>query len=120
MIEVVAQMTWRVHAGTIEGVGGLDGQLTWCRIGDREFYVRENIRVDHFNVSGNERWGMKIGTSPIKRPQVLELACVSGCWTWTAEMVHACDAMGRPVRKNRLFTADWARRQFWKIHFRKK
>lgn len=114
MIEVLATATWQVHRGTIGTQGGIDGRLTKCRVGRTVFYVRENVAMDRFHMSSNERQGLKRGSVSRRHPQILELLAPPKLWDALAELVAGADGLKRPVRKNRNFTRAWAERQFAK------
>jgi hypothetical protein len=108
---VLDQVPWTVHWGGIDNPsGGLEGQLTKCRLGDTVFYVRENIAFmgGHFMVSSGERMGWKQGRLSGRHAQILELAAPEHDWERIAAVVQGADALKRPVRKNRRFTAKWA------------
>jgi len=94
--------------------GGLEGQLTKCRLGRLVFYVRENIACPggHFHVSAGERMGWKQGRLSRRHAQILELAAPDNDWDRLAGIVHAMDNLKRPVRKNRRFTWRWAEAVF--------
>jgi hypothetical protein len=58
-------------------------------------------------MSAGERQGMKEGN--VRGVQVLELCCpLAGQWDRAVALVKAHDPLGRPVRRNRNFTAAWA------------
>jgi hypothetical protein len=84
--------------------------LTKCRSGTTEFYVRENIAPcgGQFMVSSGERMGWKRGRLSNRHRQVLELAAPESEWERVASIIHDIDALKRPVRNNRRFTATWA------------
>jgi hypothetical protein len=108
---VLAQVPWTVHWGGLNNPqGGLEGQLTMCRLGRVVFYVRENIAFQggHFMVSSGERMGWKQGRLSRRHLQVLELAAPEEAWDQLAAVVQEVDAQKRPVRKNRRFTVKWA------------
>jgi hypothetical protein len=108
---VLAQVPWQVHWGGIcNPHGGLEGQLTKCRLGQVVFYVRENIapRGGHFLVAAGERMGWKQGRLSRRHDQVLELAAPEGEWDRIAAALKEVDTLKRPVRKNQRFTVKWA------------
>ena len=94
--------------------GGLEGQLTRCRLGKVVFCVRENIAVagGHFLVSAGERMGWKRGRLSRRHVQVLELLAPQKEWSRLAGLVHEVDPLKRSIRKNRRFTWEWAERTF--------
>jgi hypothetical protein len=111
---------WQVHWGGIGNPqGGLEGQLTKCRLGGVVFYVRENIAFQggHFQVSSGERMGWKQGRLSRRHQQILELAAPPGQWDRIAALVHRVDGLKRPVRSNRRFTIPCPK-QFSKKHGR--
>jgi hypothetical protein len=87
--------------------------LTKCRLGTVTFYVRENISTPagHFHISSGERMGWKQGRLSRRHQQVLELAAPESHWERLAKLVHEADALKRPVRRNRRFTAAWAEKR---------
>lgn len=103
---------WQVHWGGINyaAAGGLEGQVTALRLPDGlTIYVRENVRRDHFYTCAGERQGMKRGDN-VRQPQVLELCCPAGRFAEVADLVRRADSKNRPVRPNRQFTVEWAKR----------
>ena len=108
-LTVLGTAQW-VRQKTIEGQGGIEGQLTHCQAFGYRFYVRENTLRDHFHTSSNERWGWKQGLSVGRGVQVLELCAPKVAWERIAKLVAELDALKRPVRRNRLFTYSWAKR----------
>lgn len=111
-IEVLARATWLVHWGGINHLGGISGQVTKCRYGGIVFYVRENLALDHFNISAGERQALKCGRIARRHSQVLELLAPAVEWNCLAKLVHEADTMRRSVRRNRNFTWAWAGRTF--------
>lgn len=115
-IEVLEKCEWCIHWGGIAGgaCDGTWGQLTKCRAGALVFYVREHVLRDHFNTSSNHRLALKRGELA-GGLQILEL-CVplAHHWDRALELVKANDTKGRPVRRNRQFTAAWAEDQLAK------
>lgn len=113
--EVLAVADWFPHSRTIEGQGGIVGQLTKCRAGALVFYVRENFDRRggmNFYASSAERWGWKTGNLAKRFPQILELCATADRWEEAAALVRAADIKkGRPVAANRNFTAAWAERE---------
>jgi hypothetical protein len=108
---VLAQVPWQIHWGGIcNPHGGLEGQLTKCRLDGVVFYVRENIAIrgGHFGISSAERMDWKQGRLASRHLQVLELAAPADYWERIAEVIHDVDAFRRPVRRNRRFSARWA------------
>jgi hypothetical protein len=112
VIEILSQTSWSVHWGGINHLGGIDGQVTRCRHEGVLFYVRENVALDHFQISSGERQGLKAGRLARRHPQVLELLAPATVWGPFAELVHTADQLGRTVRRNRRFTWAWAERLF--------
>jgi len=117
-VTVLAQTFWEVHWGGINNLGGLIGQLTQCAIAvpGELFavvcYVRENVALNHFSISGGERQALKRGALARRHPQVLELCAPPECWEDIARVVAGADGLARRVRRNRNFTVSWAERAF--------
>lgn len=112
---VLDQCQWRVHRNTADqGVGGLDGKLTKCSLDGVVFYVRESLKHagGSFMMTSGERLSWKQGTPTAgSSKQVLELCCPTAAWERIAAVVAEADQLGRPVMRNRLFTAEWAEEQ---------
>src|SRR5438128_2088002 len=100
-IEILAKACWSIHWGGINHLGGLEGQVTRCRLEKVIFYVRENVALDHFHISSGERQALKAGRVSSRHPQVLELLAPTRIWDALAELVRQADSLGRPVRRNR-------------------
>lgn len=91
------------------GTSGLIGKVTKCMIKGVVVYTREMANgIDSFQISSGERWGDKVGHTPSKARQALELCAPAEVWDEIAEVVKAADQVKRPVRKNKLFTIKWA------------
>jgi hypothetical protein len=112
MLEILAQIDWTVHHGGIGCPGGgLVGKLSKCRWGATIVYVRENLLLDHFHISSNERLGLKRGLT-VNHRQILELCAPPFLWDEVARAVAQQDNLHRKVRKNCRFTSAWAQGQF--------
>lgn len=116
MVEVVRKTVWMVHPSTIEGAGGMVGQLTHFRMKGVDAYVRESdSRRGDFNISSNQRWGMKVGTGHSSRKhQILELCAPKESWDELAQIVRRTDPLHRLVQRNQQFSLKWATEQFEK------
>jgi hypothetical protein len=114
LVEVLGWRIWNVHWGGINHLGGIDGRVTKCRIAGAVCYVRENFAPlgGHFHVSGGERQAFKRGAVSKRHLPVLELCPPPEQWDAIAAIVTRADVLGRPVRKNRLFSHGWAERLF--------
>lgn len=113
-LEKVRHTMWQIHTGTIQGTGGLFGQLTEFNYKGFTVYVRESdlrVNANSFTTSSNERWGMKHGKSS-KKNQVLELCAPPELWQEIAMIIPELDPLKRPVMFHCKFTADWAIKQF--------
>lgn len=113
-VKVVRKTVWMVHPSTIEGAGGMTGQLTHIRVKGVDAYVRESdLRRGNFHVSSNQRWGMKTGIGRASRKhQILELCAPEESWDELAGIIQSRDPLHRLVRRNRQFTHRWAAEQF--------
>jgi hypothetical protein len=112
-LEVLAQTDWIVHGGGCNNAaGGQGGKLTKCRVAGAVCYVRENLAINHFGMSSNQRLSLKRGKPSKSIPQILELLAPDDHWEAIAAVVKAEDGLRRNVRKNRRFTWKWAERQF--------
>lgn len=106
-LEVISSFFW-IHYQNNMSEGGLVMQVTSCRIGNVEFYVRENINgVDSFMISSGERQGDKAGRKPSLKRNILEQSAPSAYWNEIASVVRKNDTLNRPVKRNRMFTRDW-------------
>ncbi|MBX3465320.1 MAG: hypothetical protein KF878_00290 [Planctomycetes bacterium] len=116
-LEIVRSCDWPMHHGGANNPhGGLWGQLTEIRVDGVTAYVREHFRTDHFHMPGNARIGMKKGRMPAGARLVLELAAPAERWDAIAAVVRVKDPKGRPVERNRLFTAAWAEHRLREAH----
>ena len=123
MVEVLRKTLWRFgfdgqstcHYGGegLHRMSGLEGQLSHCRLGIIEFFVRENLTgIDSFHISSGERYGDKAGKTPRSSRQSLELCCVQEHWEEVATAVREADSIKRPVVKSKRFTKEWAEHIF--------
>src|SRR5262249_50274249 len=61
-------------------------------------------------MSSGERQAWKEGRVSKRHAQVLELCAPEDLWDVIAQAVAQADGLGRPGRRNRNFTVDWAQR----------
>lgn len=107
-LTVLAKARWLIHwGGCNNSAGGIDGQVTKCRLAGVVFYVRENLARNHFLTSSNARIGMKRGEKS-GGVEVLELCCPPEWFDRLAAVVTELDPKHRSVRTHARFTAAWA------------
>jgi hypothetical protein len=107
----VLEVWYWIHQQTNLSLGGMMGQVTYCKYDGIPFYVRENLTgIPSFYISSAERWGDKVGTGkPRPERQVLELLAHPRYWDKLAEIVYRYDGLKRRVVKNKRFNAAFIR-----------
>lgn len=90
-LKVIRSVDWKVHGNATWGTG-MWGIVTECEVRGVTFYVRENIRGNHFMISGGERLGMKQGRVPKSFDSVLDVAAPPEALPWVMELVTRIDA----------------------------
>ncbi len=112
---VIGLSFWERKMGYL-GQSGLHGQVTVIEAGGVRAYVRENIRMDTFMMSSNERLGVvgggnrgkNRGNVPPHAQHVLELACPKEAWASIADLVKRADAKHRAVVQSDRWTVPKA------------
>jgi hypothetical protein len=102
--QVQRRTEWKIHGNSTWGTG-MYGDVTECSARDVTFYVRENIRGDHFMLSGGGRLALKEGRIPDGFLPVLDVAAPAEHLPWILELVTRVDAHDATVSERRKVAA---------------